>query len=82
MCDLDATGAPSTFRVILSPAALARMLPTLDLSCEENDTCLKWNWSLVDELAELLKLQRIGQFPDELVKIEGSQIHYVTSRTY
>ncbi len=27
--------------------------------------------------AELLKLQKSGQFPDELVKIEGAQIHYV-----
>ena len=28
---------------------------------------------------ELLKLQKSGQFPDELVKIEGAQIHYVAS---
>ena len=27
--------------------------------------------------AELLRLQHSGQFPDELVKIEGAQIHYV-----
>jgi hypothetical protein len=27
-------------------------------------------------LAELLKLQEIGQFPDEPVKIEGAQIHH------
>ncbi len=26
-------------------------------------------------LAELLKLQEIVQFPDDLVKIEGTQIH-------
>jgi hypothetical protein len=32
--------------------------------------------------AELLKLQKIGQFPDELVRIKGEQIHYVTSQTY
>ena len=36
VCDLDATGAPSTFRVILSAPAFARMLPHLLLSCEEN----------------------------------------------
>ena len=35
-CDLDATGAPSIFNIIRSAAALARMLPTFDLSCEEN----------------------------------------------
>ncbi len=31
---------------------------------------------------ELLKLQKRGQFPDELVKIEGTQMHCVTSQTY
>jgi hypothetical protein len=31
---------------------------------------------------ELLNLQRIGQFPDELVKIEGEKIHYLVSETY
>ncbi len=31
---------------------------------------------------ELLKFQRRGQFPDELVKIEGAQIHYLGSQTY
>jgi hypothetical protein len=30
--------------------------------------------------AELLKLQKSGQFPDEFVKIEDTQIHYVSSR--
>ena len=29
--------------------------------------------------AELLKLPKSGQFPDELVKIEGAQIHCVAS---
>ena len=48
MCDLDATGAPSTLRVILSVATLARMLPTLDRRCEEKAARLKWNWTLVD----------------------------------
>ena len=43
VCDLDAIGAPSTFRVILSAAALARMLPTLNRSCEEKAARLKWN---------------------------------------
>jgi hypothetical protein len=31
--------------------------------------------------AELLKLQRRGQFPDEFVKICVTQIHYVVSQT-
>jgi hypothetical protein len=32
--------------------------------------------------AELLKMQKIGQFPDDLVKIKVSQIHYESSQTY
>jgi hypothetical protein len=35
-CDLEAMGAPAIFNVIHSVEALARMLPTLDLRCEEN----------------------------------------------
>ena len=44
VCDLEAIGAPSIFDVIRRAAALARMLPTLDLSCEENAARRKWNW--------------------------------------
>jgi hypothetical protein len=36
VCDLEGIGVPSIFKVIRSPVALARMLPTLDLSCAEN----------------------------------------------
>ena len=36
------------FRVILSAPALARMLPHLLLSCEENAARLKWYRPLVD----------------------------------
>ena len=79
MCDLEAIGAPSIFKTIRSAAALGRMLPTLDLSCEENAARRKWK---LVSLAELLKLQESGQFPDELVKIEGAQIHYASSQTY
>ena len=43
MCDLEAIGAPSMFRLIRSAAALARMLPTFDLSFEENAARRKWN---------------------------------------
>jgi hypothetical protein len=32
--------------------------------------------------AELLKLQKSGQFPDEIEKIKVAQIHYVASQTY
>ena len=34
------------------------------------------------EQVELLSLQKSGQFPDGFVKIEGEQIHCVTSQTY
>ncbi len=36
VCDRGVKGAPSIFKVIRSAAALARMFPILDLSCEEN----------------------------------------------
>jgi hypothetical protein len=35
-CDLEAIGIPLMFNVIHSAADLARMFPTLDLTCEEN----------------------------------------------
>jgi hypothetical protein len=31
---------------------------------------------------KLLKLQKSGQFPDDPVKIKGTQIHYVNTQTY
>ena len=66
MCDLESIGAPSIFKLIHSVAALARILPILELSCEENAARRKC------ALAELLKLQESGQFPDEPVKREGA----------
>ena len=36
MCDLDTTGVPSIFKVILSDTGVERMLSTFDLNCEEN----------------------------------------------
>ena len=35
---LEAIGAPSIFKLIRRAAALARMCPTFDLSCEEDST--------------------------------------------
>jgi hypothetical protein len=35
-CDLEAIGAPSIFKLIRKAAALARMFPTFDRSCEKN----------------------------------------------
>jgi len=36
VCDLEAIGALSMFRLIREATTLSRMLLTLDLSCEEN----------------------------------------------
>ncbi len=43
VCDLETIGVPSIFNVIHSAAVLVRMLPTLDLSCEEKTERRKWN---------------------------------------
>ena len=55
------------------------MRPTLDLSGEEHP-CGESGGRIT--LVELLKLQESGQFPDESVKIEGSQILCVDTQTY
>ncbi len=71
MCDRQTIGVTSIFKTIRSAAALVRMLPTLDLRCEENAERRKWSWFA---LTELLKLQESGSFPMSLVKIKGAQI--------
>ena len=43
-CVCETIGAPSKLSVMRKTAALARMLPTLDLRCEENAARRKWNW--------------------------------------
>jgi hypothetical protein len=50
------------------------MLPTLDFRCETKSGGSGTGHGHVAQ-AELLKLPKSGQFPDELVKIEGAQIH-------
>ena len=44
MCVVDVIGVPSKLRVIRKAEALARVSPTLDLSCEENAARRKWDW--------------------------------------
>ena len=70
---------PSMFRLIRSDATLTRMLPTFDLSCEENTARESGSCFA---LAELLKLQEIGLFPDDLVKIYGAQSRRGDTQTY
>ena len=79
MCDLETIGVPSMLRLIHSAAVLVRMWSTLLLSCEENAARRKWK---LVSLAELLKQQESGQFPDEPAKIKGTQIHSVDVRQY
>jgi hypothetical protein len=83
VCDLDTTGvqgAPSIFKIIRSGAVLSRMLLTLDLNCEEKVARSMWNWTQSNCVS--WKFKKSGQFPDDLVKIEGVQIHCVTYQPY
>ena len=66
-------GAPSRFRLIRKAAALARIFPTLDLSIEDSLNKPRCGSGRVHgsiAQAELLKLQKSGQFPDEPVRIK------------
>jgi hypothetical protein len=52
----------------------------MDLICEENAARRTGKWHSYVTQVELLKLQKSGQFPDELLKIEDAQIHCVASQ--
>jgi hypothetical protein len=83
VCDLEVIGVPSIFKTIRSAASLARMLPTLDLNSVRRTRrggSGRIHWKVGED--ELLKLTKSGQFPDEVVKIEGAQIHCVNAQTY
>jgi hypothetical protein len=56
-------------RLTRKAAVLARVMPTFAFSCAENAARRKWKrvHSLVAQ-AELLKLKKSGQFPDEPVR--------------
>ena len=82
MCDRDVNGAPSIFKVIRSAVALMRMLTILDLRCVRTPRVGSGTGHGHVAQAELLKLHKSGQFPVEIVKIEGTQIHLVSSQTY
>jgi len=58
VCDLEVIGAPSIFRVMSSAGDSVRMLPTFDLSCEENTTVVELVTVRFRKLeTELLKLK-------------------------
>jgi hypothetical protein len=62
----------SRFKFILKSAALARMLPTFDLNSVRRTPRGCSGTGCWIAQAELLKLQKSGQFPDEPVRIEGA----------
>ena len=70
MCVCEAIGAPSIFKVIRKVDSLARILTTFDLSCEENRHRGSGTGHGRIAQAELLNLQKSGQFPDEPVRIK------------
>ena len=79
MCDLEDIGDLSMFRLIRSDADLSRILSTLDLRCEENDTRRKWKLVYDSRTSEVARKR---SFPDESVKIEDTQIHSLDDQTY
>ena len=66
-------GAPSIFKLTRRVAVLTKLLPIFALSCPRKAACLscllsgRFHGSIAQ--AELLKLQKSGQFPDEPVRI-------------
>jgi hypothetical protein len=84
MCDLDVTGGSSIFKKICSVVSLGNLeYFHIQISAgrrtPHGDSGTDHCWIVQ---AEFLKMQKSGQFPDELVKIEATQSHYVVSRTY
>jgi hypothetical protein len=63
------SGAPSRLRFTRKAATLAEVLTTLDLSCEDKPRGGSGTVHGHVAQAELLKLQKSGQFPDEPVRI-------------
>jgi hypothetical protein len=82
VCDRDANGAPSIFKVIRSGVALTRMLTILDLRCVRTPRVGSGTGHGHVAQAELLNLHKSCQFPVDLVKIEDTRIHFVSSQTY
>jgi hypothetical protein len=68
-------GAPSKLTVIRKAVTLARVRQTLLLSWPRGGSGRIHD---LITMTKLLKLQKIGQFPDETVRIKVGQIHYVT----
>ncbi len=82
VCVLYVIGAPSIFKLIRKAAALARVCRLFLLAGQRTPRGGSGKVHCLVAQAELLKLQKSGQFPDEPVRIKVWQIHYVTSQTY
>jgi hypothetical protein len=63
-------------------AALARVLPTFPSTPKRTPHGGSGKVPCWFAQADLLKMQKRGKFPDELVRIEVVQIHYVVSQMY
>jgi hypothetical protein len=61
-------GVSSIFKLIRKDVSLTRVLPTFVFRSEENAVRWKWKIPWIAE-AELLKLLKNGQFPDDPVRI-------------
>ena len=70
MCDLEATGVPSKFKLIRSAAAFGEDVTDLRV-VRRTSHGGSGSWFA---LAELLKVEERGQFPDDPPKIKGVQI--------
>ena len=69
MCVLEVIGAPSMLRLTRKAAALARVFPTLAFAAQRTPRGGSARVHCLIAQAELLKLQKSGQFPDEPVRI-------------
>jgi hypothetical protein len=69
MCVLEVIGAPSMLRLTRKAAALARVLPTFAFAAQRTPRGGIGRVHCLIAQAELLKLQKSGQFPDEPVRI-------------
>ncbi len=72
MCDLEVVGEPTIFKTktICIVTTLSRMVPTFDLRCEGNTTH-EYTGRL--RKVKSSRCKKDGQFPEDLVKIEGVQ---------
>ncbi len=66
MCDLKIIGTPSIRKLILRDASLARMCPTIDLSCEENTCDGNGTWCRIT----------VSVMKDEELKLEEIEVSH------